>query len=159
MAFVTLFKTTRTRKKKSEVPKEPKRIKKIVEHTNTAKDIIAKSFTKRGRPKMPKHVMKINDWLYITCDRCTFKLVEVNDKVNPKTGEKYPDKPFLYAPHLDQMIEVLMHYMTRDVPRDFIEMHERLDNIKEIIMDRIPLNCKPKDLFEEFKGDDTIEDD
>lgn len=159
MAFATLFKATTTptkrgrRKKEGTLPKEPKRIKKVVQHKDKAKEIIDKSFTKAGRPKMPKHVMKVNDWIYITCDAHCFKIMEVNDKVN-KDGDKLPDKPLLYAPHLDQIIEVLMHHMTRDVPRDLIEMHEQLDHIREIIMDRIPLHIKPKDLFTDVGDDD-----
>lgn len=159
MPFATLFKTTETstkrtrRKKEDTLPKQPKRIKKVVQHKDKAKEIIDKSFTKAGKPKMPKHVMKVNDWIYITCDAHCFKIMEVNDKVN-KDGDKLPDKPLLYAPHLDQIIEVLMHHMTRDVSRDLIEMHEQLDHIREIIMDRIPPNIKPKDLFTDV-GDDN----
>lgn len=159
MPFATLFKTTETstkrtrRKKEDTLPKQPKRIKKVVQHKDKAKEIIDKSFTKAGKPKMPKHVMKVNDWIYITCDAHCFKIMEVNDKVN-KDGDKLPDKPLLYAPHLDQIIEVLAHHMTREVPMDLIELHEKLDNIREMIMDRIPPNIKPKDLFTDVSDAD-----
>ena len=159
MPFATLFKATTTptkrgrRKKEGTLPKEPKRIKKVVQHKDKAKEIIDKSFTKAGKPKMPKHVMKVNDWIYITCDAHCFKIMEVNDKVN-KDGDKLPDKPLLYAPHLDQIIEVLAHHMTREVPMDLIELHEQLDHIREIIMDRIPPNIKPKDLFADVSDAD-----
>ena len=160
--IATLFKTVstnapkkRSRKKKTEeVPKVPKRIKKVLPHKDKAKEIIESSKTKCGRPKMPKHVMKINDWLYITCDKCTFKIVEVNNKINPKTGEKYPDKPFLYSPRLEGIIEVLMHYMLRDTPRDLVEMREEIMKLRELIMERIPADVTPKDLFQDLNEDD-----
>ena len=128
----------------------PKKIKKIIDSRNATKERIQKTFTKAGKPVMPKHVLKINDWLYITCDKCSFKLVEVNNTINAKTGKKNSDIPFLYAPHLDQILEVLVHYMSRDMPRDIVELDKQLQDIKELIMARIPADIKPKDLFEEY---------
>ena len=108
---------------------------------------------KRGKPRQEtSHVLKINEWLYITCDKHTFILKEVNNEYD-KDGKKYPDKCLLYASHLDAMLEVTAHYLSR-VPADFGELKKKLDDIKSLISSRIPKNIKPKDLFEEYKEDD-----
>ena len=43
--------------------------------------------------------------------------------------------------------------MTRDTPRDFIELNNKLDDIYELIKDRIPPNIRPKNLFKEYDTD------
>ena len=142
-------------KNKTTLMKEGNNIK------NPSKKVISSSISqhvkqleiKRGKPRQEvQHVLKINEWLYITCDKHTFILKEVNNEYD-KEGKKYPDKSLLYAPYLDQMIEVTIHYLTR-IPADFGELKKRLDDIKSLISSRIPKNIKPKDLFEEYKEDD-----
>lgn len=131
-----------------------KKIKKVVDNTAQSTKIMNRTIDKTGKPKLPKHILKINNHLYITCDSHCFKLVEVSDTKNPKTGMRYPDKSFCYAPYLDEMIKILAHNMTREVPYDILELSEKLDKIYKLIERRIPKNISPKDLFKEIEEEE-----
>lgn len=131
----------------------PRKKLKIIDVPDKVTKALQETKTKVGKPKMPKHVLKINDWLYITCDKCGWMIMQVSDKINQKTGEKYPDKALAYASTLDWIIHILAMRMTRDTPRDFIELNNKLDDIYELIKDRIPPNIKPKNLFKEYDTD------
>ena len=131
----------------------PRKKLKIIDKPDNVSKALQETKTKVGKPKMPKHVLKINDWLYITCDKCGWMIMQVSDKINQKTGEKYPDKALAYASTLDWIIHILAMRMTRDTPRDFIELNNKLDDIYELIKDRIPPNIKPKNLFKEYDTD------
>ena len=69
----------------------PRKKLKIIDKPDKVTKALQETKTKVGKPKMPKHVLKINDWLYITCDKCGWMIMQVSDKINQKTGEKYPD--------------------------------------------------------------------
>ena len=131
----------------------PRKKLKIIDVPDNVSKALQETKTKVGKPKMPKHVLKINDWLYITCDKCGWMIMQVSDKINQKTGEKYPDKALAYASTLDWIIHILAMRMTRDTPRDFIELNNKLDDIYELIKDRIPPNIRPKNLFKEYDTD------
>ena len=131
----------------------PRKKLKIIDVPDKVTKALQETKTKVGKPKMPKHVLKINDWLYITCDKCCWMIMQVSDKINQKTGEKYPDKALAYASTLDWIIHILAMRMTRDTPRDFIELNNKLDDIYELIKDRIPPNIRPKNLFKEYDTD------
>lgn len=131
----------------------PRKKLKIIDKPDNVSKALQETKTKVGKPKMPKHVLKINDWLYITCDKCGWMIMQVSDKINQKTGEKYPDKALAYASTLDWIIHILAMRMTRDTPRDFIELNNKLDDIYELIKDRIPPNIRPKNLFKEYDTD------
>ena len=131
----------------------PRKKLKIIDKPDNVSKALQETNTKVGKPKMPKHVLKINDWLYITCDKCGWMIMQVSDKINQKTGEKYPDKALAYASTLDWIIHILAMRMTRDTPRDFIELNNKLDDIYELIKDRIPPNIRPKNLFKEYDTD------
>ena len=131
----------------------PRKKLKIIDVPDKVTKALQETKTKIGKPKMPKHVLKINDWLYITCDKCGWMIMQVSDKINQKTGEKYPDKALAYASTLDWIIHILAMRMTRDTPRDFIELNNKLDDIYELIKDRIPPNIRPKNLFKEYDTD------
>lgn len=131
----------------------PRKKLKIIDKPDNISKALQETKTKVGKPKMPKHVLKINDWLYITCDKCGWMIMQVSDKINQKTGEKYPDKALAYASTLDWIIHILAMRMTRDTPRDFIELNNKLDDIYELIKDRIPPNIRPKNLFKEYDTD------
>lgn len=131
----------------------PRKKLKIIDKPDNVSKALQETKTKVGKPKMPKHVLKINDWLYITCDKCGWMIMQVSDKINKKTGEKYPDKALAYASTLDWIIHILAMRMTRDTPRDFIELNNKLDDIYELIKDRIPPNIRPKNLFKEYDTD------
>ena len=132
-------------------------IKNVKPKDTTTKDRIKKLATKKGKPVMPKHVLKLTDWLYISCDAHCWRVVEVNDKCNPTTGEKYPDKPLLYSSSLDGIIKLSCHYLAK-VPADVIELGKKLDNIYKLIDSRIPKNIKPKDLFEDMQKEEVLDD-
>lgn len=111
------------------------------------KEYIRSLETKVGKTTMPKNVLKLNNWLYITCDSYCWIIKEVNTQVNPKTGEKYPDKCLLYSPDLCGIIRVAVRYMSR-VPGDILALSKKLEEIYKLIEARIPANVKPRDLFE-----------
>ena len=131
----------------------PRKKLKIIETPDKIAKAVKETTGKAGRPKMPKHVLKINNWLYVTCDKYGWMIMQVSDKINQKTGEKYPDKALAYASTLDWIIHILAMRMTRDTPRDFIELNNKLDDIYELIKDRIPPNIRPKNLFKEYDTD------
>lgn len=122
------------------------KLKKVITN-NSTKEEIKKLNVKRGKPKMPKHVLRLTDWLYITCDSRCWRVVKVNDKVNPNTGEKYPDKSLFYCTSLQGIIEIATRYMIR-VPADIVELNEKMQEVYTLINTRIPKGIKPKDLFE-----------
>ncbi len=147
-------------KNKATIEKEKNKLKPIP--TIKAKKIVDKHPTRdkienikaqKGRPKMPKHVLLLEEPFYITCDACTFILKAVNSKKKPN-GEKYPDVSLLYAPHLDNMLQVTANYMVR-VPGDVAELGAKLEHIYEMIMDRTS-HDRPKDLFKEFDTEEEI---
>ena len=122
--------------------------KKLIDNTSDAH--ITAVAKKKGRPHSKvKHVLPITDWLYITCDSRTWKLVEVVDKVNPKTGEKYPDRPLTFCTHLNEMIESCVHHMLL-VPDDIQKLNNNFNHVYALINERIPANIKPKDLFKDI---------
>lgn len=118
----------------------------------TLKEHIRSLETKVGKTKMPSNVLKLNNWLYITCDAYCWIIKEVNTQVNPKTGEKYPDKCLLYSPDLDGIIRAAVRYMSR-VPSDILTLSKKLDEIYKLIDERIPENVKPNDLFEVMENE------
>lgn len=125
-----------------------KAIKKI--ETSSIKQHVRMVEARRGKPRQDvSHVLKITDWLYITCDKHTFILKEVNNEYD-KDGNKYPDRCLLYAPYLDQILAITANYLTH-IPADFYEMKNKLDEIKSLISSRIPADIQPKDLFEDCK--------
>ena len=124
-------------------------VKKVVKNNSTKEHIKALN-TKKGKTTMPKHVLKLNDWLYITCDSHCWKIVEVNNKKNPTTGEKYPDKSLLYATNLQDILKVAVSYMIR-VPDEYQNIIKRINDCYDLIDARVPVNTKPKDLFEEYQ--------
>lgn len=128
-------------------------VKKLIRN-NSIKEHMKELNTKRGRPQMPKHVLKLNDWLYITCDAHCWKVVEVNNKCNPTTGEKYPDKSLLYASTLQDILKVAFNYMIR-VQGDYNTILDNIDKAYKLIDSRIPEKTKPKDLFEVYQ---TVDD-
>ena len=121
----------------------------------STKDEKIKALTnKKGRPKTKlKHVLPITEWLYITCDSRTWKLVEVIDKVDSKTGKKLPDKPVIYWPHLDGLLKSCIHHELL-VPDDIKKLNENFNHLYKLIDERIPPNVKPRDLFELKEVDD-----
>lgn len=102
---------------------------------------------KEGTPVLPKYVLKLTDWLYITCDKYNWMICEVNDKINPNTGEKYPDRPFLFAGNLNQILHIATNYMIR-VPVDLWKLTQKIQEIHDLIDDRVPTNTNPKDFLE-----------
>ena len=121
-------------------------IKKIKPKDNSTKERIKKLATKRGRPLMPKHVLRLSDWLYITCDTHCWKIVEI-------TGEKSPNKALLYSSSLEGILKLACHYMAK-VPADVLELGKKLDDIYKLIDKRIPKGIEPEDLFEELRVSD-----
>ena len=137
-------------------PKGSKNKKTLVQvKSSSIKQHIKQLEVKRGKPRQEiQHVLKINEWLYITCDKHTFILKEVNNEYD-KDGNKYPDKSLLYAHNLDQILMVTANYLTH-VPGDFNEMKKLLVDIKNLISSRIPPDTEPKDLFEDCRKDDDV---
>ena len=135
------------------------RVKQIVDMTQIKADHLKTLNTKKGRPIMPKHILKITDWLYITCDSRQWILKEVNDKINPKTNEKYPDIGLFYTNDLAYMIKLLAGYSIK-VPKDIVDLNAHIQSIYDLIDKRIPKNIRPKDLFVEYQteGQDNGEE-
>ena len=121
--------------------------KKIV--SNSTKDRIQEIAKKEGNPPMPNYVLKLTDYLYITCDKYCWMVKEVVDKVNPATGEKYPDKPFLYAGRLCDILRVVADYMIR-IPADVEMLSKKMDEIYSLIDTRVPAKSSPRALFKEI---------
>lgn len=118
----------------------------------TLKEHIRSLETKVGKTEMPKGVLRLNNWLYITCDRYCWIIKEVNTQINPATGKKYADKCLLYAVDLNSIIKCAVKYLSR-VPGDILALDKKLNEIKDLIDKRIPGNIKPTDLFD-FGGED-----
>lgn len=133
-------------------------VKKVI-RKNTTEDAIKAVAKKKGRPILPKHVLRLTDYLYITCDAHCWKIVAVNDKVNPATGEKYPDKPMLYASTLQDMLKVATNFMIK-VPSDYQEIISNIEKVYQLIDERVPARTRPKDLFEVYQRSvEELEDD
>ena len=58
----------------------------------------------------------------------------------------------VYATNLQDALKLAIKYGIK-IPMDVQELSDKLDHLYEVIMDRIPLGVRPKDLFEEYKGD------
>lgn len=101
----------------------------------------------KGRPvgKTYKHVLWINDALYITCDSRQFIVKKVVNKKD-KDGNKLTDISIMYAQNLNQIIKVVVNHLSR-VPDNFDVLLKQLEHIYGLIDARIPANIKPKDLF------------
>lgn len=128
----------------------PRKKLKIIETPDKIAKAVKETTGKAGRPKMPKHVLKINNWLYVTCDKYGWMIMQVSDKINQKTGEKYPDKAIAYASTLDWMLKIMVQRMIR-IPSDFIELGNKLQEIYDLIDARIPADARPRDVFEDCK--------
>lgn len=123
---------------------------------STIKEHIQHLRVKCGRPTIPKHVLRLTNWLYITCDSHCWKIVEVVDTINPKTGEKYPDKSLFYAGELHEILKIAIKYLTR-VPGDVQELSDKINEIYNLIDSHIPKKINPRDLFEELNIDDSVD--
>ena len=99
----------------------PRKKLKIIDVPDKVTKALKETATKVGKPKMPKHVLKINNWLYVTCDKYGWMIMQVSDRINQKTGEKYPDKAIAYASTLDWMLKIMVQRMIR-IPSDFSEL-------------------------------------
>lgn len=128
----------------------PRKKLKIIDVPDNVSKALKETATKVGKPKMPKHVLKINNWLYVTCDKYGWMIMQVSDKINQKTGEKYPDKAIAYASTLDWMLKIMVQRMIR-IPSDFIELGSKLQEIYDLIDARIPADTRPRDVFEDCK--------
>ena len=128
----------------------PRKKLKIIDVPDKVTKALKETATKVGKPKMPKHVLKINDWLYVTCDKYGWMIMQVSDKINQKTGEKYPDKAIAYASTLDWMLKIMVQRMIR-IPSDFIELGNKLQEIYDLIDARIRADTRPRDVFEDCK--------
>ena len=129
----------------------------IKDYTKITPKKIAEAEKRKGKAVQPKHVLKLTEHLYITCDKCQFILKEVNT-LTDKKGNPYPDANLLYSPYLDGIIKLSAKYMSR-VPADVLELKKKLENIYDLIEARIPADIKPKDLFEEYERNDNDEED
>ena len=125
----------------------PRKKLKIIETPDKIAKALKETTGKAGKPKMPKHVLKINNWLYVTCDKYGWMIMQVSDKINQKTGEKYPDKAIAYASTLDWMLKIMVQRMIR-IPSDFIELGNKLQEIYDLIDARIPADTRPRDVFQ-----------
>lgn len=121
----------------------PRKKLKIIETPDKIAKAVKETTGKAGKPKMPKHVLKINNWLYVTCDKYGWMIMQVSDKINQKTGEKYPDKAIAYASTLDWMLKIMVQRMIR-IPSDFIELGNKLQEIYDLIDARIPADTRPR---------------
>ena len=124
-------------------------VKKVIKN-NTMKEHVKQLNTKRRKASIPKYVLKLTDWLYITCDRHCWMIKEVIDKINPTTGEKYPDKPILFAGDFNGILKVAVNYMIR-VPVELEELSKKIDEVYSLIDSRVPANTKPKNMFEVYQ--------
>lgn len=122
-----------------------KKMKKLNDDHNYA--VIKQLATKEGTPVLPDYVLKLTDWLYITCDRYNWMICEVNDKINPNTGEKYPDRAFLFAGNLNQILHIAANYMIQ-IPENLQKLSKKIDKVHELIDSRVPANTSPKDFLE-----------
>ena len=129
----------------------------IKDYTKITPKKIAEAEKRKGKAVQPKHVLKLTEHLYITCDKCQFILKEVNT-LTDKKGNPLPDTNLLYSPYLDGIIKLSAKYMSR-VPADVLELKKKLENIYDLIEVRIPVDIKPKDLFEEYERNDNDEED
>ena len=105
----------------------PRKKLKIIDVPDKVSKALKETATKVGKPKMPKHVLKINNWLYVTCD-----------------------KAIAYASTLDWMLKIMVQRMIR-IPSDFIELGNKLQEIYDLIDARIPADTRPRDVFEDCK--------
>lgn len=129
----------------------------IEDRTKITPARIEKAEKRKGKAIQPKHVLKLTEHLYITCDKYQFILKEVNT-LKDKKGNKLPDVNLLYSPYLDGIIKLSAKYMSR-VPMDVLELKEKLENIYGLIDARIPVDVNPKDLFEELNVKDDYDED
>lgn len=107
---------------------------------------------KRGRKAMStQHVLKLDEKYYITCDSRTFILKEVST-LTDKDGNKLPDDNRAYDPDLCGIIQCAIRRMIR-IPADCQQIAEKQEHLYQMIMDRIPFDVKPKDLFEDCMVD------
>lgn len=129
----------------------------FVDYTKITPKKIAEAEKRKGKAVQPKHVLKLSEHLYITCDKYQFILKEVNT-LTDKKGNKLKDTNLLYSPYLDGIIKLSAKYMSR-VPADILELEKKLENIYDLIEARIPVDIKPRDLFEEYERNDENEED
>lgn len=123
--------------------------KKLVDVPSKAEKTLTKAVKRKGRPKgykVPKHVLWLTNNIYITTDRTCYHVCVVNDKAGKK------DIHTVYATNLQDALKLAIKYGIK-IPMDVQELSDKLDHLYEVIMDRIPLGVRPKDLFEEYKGD------
>lgn len=129
----------------------------FMDYTKIKPKKIAEAEKRKGRVVQPKHVLKLSEYLYITCDRHQFILKEVNT-LKDKEGNPYPDICLMYATSLDGILKLAVKYMSR-VPADILELSDKLKAIYDLIEARIPVDVKPRDLFEEYERNDNDEED
>ena len=136
-------------KSNSKTPSRFVKAKKLVDVPSKAEKTLTKAVKRKGRPKgykVPKHVLWLTKTVYITTDRACYHVCVVNDKAGKK------DIHTVYATNLQDALKLAIKYGIK-IPMDVQELSDKLDHLYEVIMDRIPLGVRPKDLFEEYKGD------
>ena len=93
---------------------------------------------KRGKAPARNMVLQITPWLYIAPDPHCWVVREVR--------EDGRDKALLYYPDLRDAIYGCLKRDVR-VPADVISLGKKLDDLYELICNRIPADIKPIDLF------------
>lgn len=104
---------------------------------------------KRGKAPARNMVLQITPWLYIAPDPHCWIVREVK--------EDGRDKAILYYPDLRDAIYGCLKRDVR-VPADVISLGKKLDDLYELICNRVPANVKPIDLFT-FDSKKNIEGD
>lgn len=117
----------------------PKGSKNKAKPSNVVRERIKELEAKEGTLPMPKHVLKLTDWLYIKADAHCWAVCEVTDK-------KQPDRPLLYYTTLQEALLGAVNYGIK--PQiDYNKLLKKLDDIYSLISVRIPADVKPQDLF------------
>lgn len=136
-------------KSNSKTPSRFIKLKKVINKPSEAGKALVKANKRKGNPKghkAIKHVLWLTNNIYITTDRACYHVCVVNDKAGKK------DIHTVYATNLQDALKLAIKYGIK-IPMDVQELSDKLDHLYEVIMDRIPLGVRPKDLFEEYKGD------
>lgn len=131
--------------------KDARKAKKIVYESNGLT-----TGAKRGKKPNPKYALKITEDIYITHDSRSWVIVQKNYTKNKK-GEFYPDKPFLYYWTLEEAVKGAVQYKLK-VPNEVKEMAERIKDIYKLIDERIPKGIRPKDLFNDYIGNEELDE-
>lgn len=136
-------------KSNSKTPSHFVKAKKLVDVPSKAEKTLTKAVKRKGRPKgykVPKHVLWLTKTVYITTDKTCYHVCVVNEKADKK------DIHTVYATNLQDALKLAVKYGIK-VPMDVQELSDKLDSIYELIVERIPLGVRPKDLFKDYEGD------